>query len=167
MTQLVREDTKLTLATFLPYRLAFVSEVISSAFKNLCKVRELTISELFALIALGEFGPMKAVDLGARCHMHKTNVSRVVRYLSKRRLISIHHNPLDLRTKILDLTPQGRLLHGEYTRTAVEFSRALADSISIEDRGAFDSCLMTLAQRSKELSGFHSTTRKALLHDVH
>jgi DNA-binding MarR family transcriptional regulator len=149
---MVAKDAKLTLDAFLPYRLTVMSELISDAFKNLCKVRELTMSELFALIALGEFGAMKATDLGAKCRLHKTKVSRLVRYLSKRGLISIQLNPLDQRTKILDLTLQGRVLQEEYARTAAEFSRALADSISIEHREAFDNCLTKLAHRSKELT---------------
>jgi DNA-binding MarR family transcriptional regulator len=165
MTQLVTDE--LTLEAFLPFRLTLLTELVSDAFENLCKDYELTIRELFVLIALGEFGAMKAADLGARCHLNKTKVSRLVRYLSKRGLISIQHNPFDQRTKILDFTPQGKVLFDEYVRTATEFSHALADPISIEDREAFDNCLTTLAHRSKQLSRFHSTTRKVLLRDVH
>ena len=56
--------------------LTLLTELVSDAFENLCKDYELTIRELFVLIALGEFDAMKATDLGARCHLNKTKVSR-------------------------------------------------------------------------------------------
>jgi hypothetical protein len=46
MTQLVSENTKLTLEVFLPFRLTLLTELVSDAFENLCKDYELTIREL-------------------------------------------------------------------------------------------------------------------------
>jgi DNA-binding MarR family transcriptional regulator len=157
--ELVTKNTTLTLEAFLPDRLAILSGRISDVLEELCRARKLSVNELFALIALGQFGAMTARALGTKCHMHKTKVSRLVANLSRQGLIRVQTNPVDRRQTLIDLTPLGRVLRGEYAIRAAEFSRELTDAISVEDRDVFEKCLRKLAQRAKEL---RSTTPSSL-----
>jgi DNA-binding MarR family transcriptional regulator len=139
------------LESFLPYRLTLLSGAVSQVFAQLCERHALSISEWFALIALGQVGPMTAKALGVRSHMHKTKVSRLVGRLLERGLITRRLNDVDRREAILCLTPAGKELHEEYTRRAVEVAASLEDAIAADDREALDRCLLRLAEKSAEL----------------
>ena len=94
---------------------------------------------------------MTAKALGTKCHMHKTRVSRLVGGLAKRGLVSVKSNPSDRRATLIELTPLGKLAHGECTSEAAKFSRALEDAIPAKDLDTLDKCLRTLSQHSRGL----------------
>src|SRR6185312_7074740 len=91
------EAPPLNLETFLPYRLAVLSSVVSQALSQVYANHGLTMSEWFVLMTLGERSPATGKAVSATLRMHKTKVSRIVSSLLERKLISRRFNQADLR----------------------------------------------------------------------
>jgi DNA-binding MarR family transcriptional regulator len=153
VVELVADGTvsALKLEEFLPYRLSVLSTVVSRALLQIYARHDLGDSEWLVLMTLGEAGSITAKGLGARIHMHKTKVSRVVAELLKRELISRRVNQTDQRESFLQLSSRGRELYEEYTSLAVDFVERLGTAISAEDRQSLDRSLARLADKARKL----------------
>ncbi len=153
MADLVTDGTvvRLKLEEFLPYRLARLASVIDQAFSAICARYDLSMSEWALLMALGEARRLTAKALGARCHMHKTKVSRHIARLLERNLISRSTNPVDQRQAFLCLTPLGQELYGKCAPIAADFSRQLEDAVDASDRKIFDRCLTKIVAQTWHL----------------
>lgn len=143
MADLVKDGTvaRLKLEEFLPYRLARLASVVAQAFSTVCARHDLSMSEWALLMALGEARGLTAKAIGARCHMHKTKVSRCIGRLLERNLVSRRTNPADQRQVFLYLTPLGQELYGKCAPMAADFSRQLEHALDASDRQIFDRCL--------------------------
>jgi DNA-binding MarR family transcriptional regulator len=149
----------LKLEEFLPHRLVVLSSVVSRALSQLCARHGVGVNEWYVLMTLEQHGEMTAKAIGARLGMHKTKVSRIVKMLLARGLISRRLSHADLRQALLHLTPLGKALNDECMSLASDLERRLGSAIVGEDRDVLDRNLANLAERSKGLVSSPRLTR--------
>ena len=143
----------LPLEQFLPDRIAVLASAISRGLGKIYARYDLGVSEWRVLAALAEGGELTAKSIGLRTRMHKTKISRAVSLLSARELINRRANHTDHRQTILSLTPEGANVFRETVPLATEFGQKLESAIPLEDRAAFERCMLNLQQRTAELAG--------------
>lgn len=141
----------LQLESFLPYRLAVLSNVVARGLAGIQGRHGLGAVEWITLMTLGEAGPMTATALGTRNRMHKTRVSRAVASLMHRDLIVRTPSPTDLRKVSLRLSPLGRSIYEESVPLALDFASRLSSACSPEEQVALERGLARLAEKSRQM----------------
>jgi DNA-binding MarR family transcriptional regulator len=145
MAEPTSNRSKFKLENFLPEHMARLSDLMTRAMEAMGKADDLEVKDIFALIALAEFGALTATLLRAKCHLHKTRVSRLVKKMTLRGLIDVRKSSRDRRETIIRLTPAGRALHDAYVGKLSWLSQDLESSLPLEDREVFFKSLNTLA----------------------
>src|SRR5262249_50667010 len=109
-------------------------------------------SQGHALLELGSAGPFTVADLADRLRLDKSNGSRVVAELRRRKLVTVQAGD-DRRTKVAALTPRGRQVVDRIDEIA---DRRVADALAQlgdEERGivargmALYAAALTIARR--------------------
>jgi DNA-binding MarR family transcriptional regulator len=143
----------LKLEEFLPYRLNVLAVTVSQALSRLYTERYgIGVPEWRVLATLGQFGVMTGKAIGSHSRMHKTNVSRAVAALTRRKLVMRRTHNDDLREAFLSLTLAGRGIYDEIAPVAVDFARELMASVDPADRPALDRALKNLTECATQLS---------------
>ncbi|WP_333572158.1 MarR family winged helix-turn-helix transcriptional regulator [Sphingomonas sp.] len=123
--------TALKLNDFLPYRMSIasnaVSDAVASAYRTLFGLR---IPEWRLVAVLAEGGAMSQQALCGRTRMDKVTVSRAAIGLVERGLIARAANPIDQRSHLVALTPEGWQLYEQVAPKALELERRLFASFS-------------------------------------
>lgn len=111
---------------FLPYRLNQAAEHVSRNFQALYR-REfgMTRPEWRVLAHLGQNETLTARDICDRARMHKTEVSRAISALEKRRWLTRQRDQADRRLEHLCLTSAGRRAFRELGTAARKFETGL------------------------------------------
>ena len=125
----------LILDDFLPYRLAYTSNLVSEAVARTYKALfGLTIPEWRLIAHTAERAGVTQQDIVLRSHMDKVAVSRAAIALVKRGLVAREPNAADRRSQILVLTASGQRLYAEIAPKALELERALFGAFPAADR---------------------------------
>ncbi|WP_417493547.1 MarR family winged helix-turn-helix transcriptional regulator [Maricaulis sp.] len=144
----------LRLGDYLPYRLAIASNQVSSMVAQAYQSRfGITIWEWRVIAILGEGRPLTAQALCDVTAMDKVSVSRAVRALADRGLISRSHNAADRRSRLLSLTASGRAIYAEIAPVALEAERDLLTGLSSDEVARLTGLLDRLRDRARELKG--------------
>ena len=122
------------LEQFLPYRLNRLADTVSREFSQLYRDR-LGISrpEWRTLATLGEFGIMRATEIGAHSAMHKTKVSRAVAALEERKWLLRTPDEKDRRVERLELTKAGHSAYQDMAPIALAFQADLLERLGGAD----------------------------------
>lgn len=132
----------LDLEKFLPYRLSVLSNRISQKIAEIYQTRYgLNVTEWRVIAILARYPGISATEVTRRSAMDKVAVSRAVRSLLDDRRIDRTLNHADRRTKLLELTPEGRRLVEAITPAALAYEKALLDALGPADRQALDRVL--------------------------
>jgi DNA-binding MarR family transcriptional regulator len=133
---------------FLPYQLAVLADYTSSLFAEVYSGKfGLSIPEWRVLATVGERDMMRAKDIEAERHLHKTVVSRAIAKLRARGLVDLENNADDRRESFLLLTAAGRKLYSEIIPLARVYSDEIVASLSASDRAGLERGLNRLMQR--------------------
>jgi DNA-binding MarR family transcriptional regulator len=137
----------------LSYRLHTVANLLSRG-AELRYRREFGVSlwEWRTVALLG--AATEALSLGDLAHaagIDKSQMSRVVSGLAKRRLVLREAHPGDGRGIHLSLTKTGRKLYDGLIRAAGERDAAFRNCLTRDERAAFDRALQKLAGQAREL----------------
>ncbi|MDH3351776.1 MAG: MarR family transcriptional regulator [Gammaproteobacteria bacterium] len=142
----------LILEKFLPYRLSITSHTVST---NIARVYEkrfgVSIPEWRVIAVLGRYPGLSAVEVADRTLMDKVAVSRAVTKLIKNGRIDREFADADRRRSILNLSEQGREVHNEIARLALQFERELLQDISAQDYDTFSTVLEQLLDKARQL----------------
>ncbi|WP_417491280.1 MarR family winged helix-turn-helix transcriptional regulator [Maricaulis sp.] len=142
----------LRLGDYLPYRLAIASNQVSSMVAQAYQSRfGITIWEWRVIAILGEGRPLTAQALCDVTAMDKVSVSRAVRALADRGLISRSHNVADRRSRLLALTASGQAVYAEIAPVALAAERDLLAGLSPGDVAQLADLLDRLRDRAREL----------------
>ena len=134
MTQKQRVDT-LTLKNFLPYTLVTIAERVSRAFAEIYSEQfDISIPEWRIIAWLGEREALTARDICRFTMMDKARVSRAVKTLHEKGLISQQRDRRDSRLRFLRLTRKGDALYRRIVPLALEWESRLRESISAEEQ---------------------------------
>jgi len=117
---------ELKLEEFLPYRLAVLSNTVSTTVARAYDKRfKVSIPEWRVIAVLGRFPGLSAVEVAERTLMDKVAVSRAVTKLIKNGRIDREFADADKRRSILNLSEDGKRLHDEIAELALQFERDL------------------------------------------
>lgn len=134
--------TGLTLERFLPYRLAYTSNLVSEAVAHTYKALfGLTIPEWRLIAHTAEDEGVTQQDVVLRSQMDKVTVSRAAIALAARGLIRRQPSATDKRAQTLSLTETGEQLYAEVAPKALELQEAIFHDFSAEERDALTALL--------------------------
>lgn len=146
-----RGSQQFDLNNFLPYCLNRAAEDVSLGFNEVYRKRYgITRSEWRVLAHLGQFGSMTASEIADRSRIHKTKISRAVAALQKRRWLFRQPDDLDRRVEHLHLTDEGSRRFHEIGQIAMDYDRALRNSLSPDEEAMLMKALRLLSHRHTE-----------------
>ncbi|MBV8851608.1 MAG: winged helix-turn-helix transcriptional regulator [Methylobacteriaceae bacterium] len=140
-----------SLRGFLPYQLAVLADYTSSRFSEVYSEKfGLSIPEWRVLATVGERDMMRAKDIEAERHLHKTVVSRAIAKLRARGLIELRNNAEDRRESFLLLTAKGRKLYAQIIPLARTYSDEIVVSLTASQRAGLQRGLERMMQQIDE-----------------
>lgn len=144
-----KDEARLSLQAFIPYRLNSLAQVVSDGFAvAYSEIFGISPPEWRVLATLGEFREMSAKDISQHSRMHKTRVSRAVLSLEKRRLLIRAPSAVDRREEILSLSPDGREIYDAISPMAKHYQESLLAGLSEADRETLDRLIRHLMERA-------------------
>ncbi len=97
------------LESFLPYRLSLLSNRVSEAIADSYRqAHHISMSEWRLILVLGQYPESTATELMRYTAMNKVRVSRAVKSLTEKQLISAKSHARDGRSRSLSLTSSGQ-----------------------------------------------------------
>jgi DNA-binding MarR family transcriptional regulator len=142
-------DDELRLEDFLPYRLAVLSNTVSTTVARAYDKRfKVSIPEWRVIAVLGRFPGLSAVEVAERTLMDKVAVSRAVTKLIKNGRIDREFADADRRRSILNLSEDGKKLHDEIAELALQFERDLLHGFSEDEMKNLNSIMERLLARA-------------------
>jgi len=145
-------DNPARLADFLPYLLSVTSNAVSSRVAEAYRAQfGLRIPEWRVMAVLGDSGARTQRDLTSATLMDKVAVNRACRALEDRGLAARIANARDGRSHHLELTDEGKAMHGRIMPLALGMERRLFAGFSDADRDTFAGLLTRLREASAEL----------------
>jgi len=142
-------DDELRLENFLPYRLAVLSNTVSTTVARAYAKRfNVSIPEWRVIAVLGRFPGLSAVEVAERTLMDKVAVSRAVTKLIKNGRIDREFANTDKRRSILNLSEEGKQLHDEIAALALQFERDLLQGFSKDEMDQLDGIMERLLARA-------------------
>jgi len=142
-------STDLKLENFLPYRLAVLSNTVSTTVARAYDKRfSVSIPEWRVIAVLGRFPGLSAVEVAERTFLDKVAVSRAVTRLIKSGRIDREFADADKRRSILNLSEEGKKLHDEIAQLALQFERDLLEGFSADELEKLNSIMERLMARA-------------------
>ena len=142
-------SSDLKLENFLPYRLAVLSNTVSTTVARAYDKRfRVSIPEWRVIAVLGRFPGLSAVEVADRTFLDKVAVSRAVTKLIKNGRIDREFADADKRRSILNLSEDGKKLHDEIAELALQFERDLVEGFSAEEMATLKSIMERLMARA-------------------
>lgn len=111
---------------------------------------DLTLAQLSILVTLLDQGPIRMTDLAAHERVRTPTTTVAIRRLEKIGLVKRSRDPSDLRAVLVDITPQGRAVHGE---SLANRRAALAALLSQLPRSDLETLRKALAPLERLASG--------------
>ena len=141
----------LSLPSYLPYKLSVASNRVSGLIARAYQARfGLSIWEWRVIAVLGAGAPMTAQAVCEATAMDKVTVSRAIRSLDERGLVTRTRREHDRRASDVALTPDGEAIYSEVAPLAIAYEAALLDSFSQEERDTLMALLEKLERRLDE-----------------
>lgn len=143
-------DKELILENFMPYRLAVLSNTVSTTVANAYDKRfSVSIPEWRVIAVLGRFPGLSAVEVAERTMMDKVAVSRAVTKLIKAGRVDREFADADKRRSILNLSVEGKQLHDEIAALALDFEKDLLKGFSEEELVQLNNVMERLLARAR------------------
>ena len=143
-------DDELILEKFMPYRLAVLSNTISTTVARAYDKRfSVSIPEWRVIAILGRFPGLSAVEVAERTMMDKVAVSRAVTKLIKNGRIDREFADADKRRSILNLSDEGKQLHDEIAELALQFEHDLLEGFSADELASLNDTMERLMARAR------------------
>jgi DNA-binding MarR family transcriptional regulator len=142
-------STELKLENFLPYRLAVLSNTVSTTVARAYDKRfSVSIPEWRVIAVLGRFPGLSAVEVAERTFLDKVAVSRAVTKLIKNGRVDREFADADKRRSILNLSDDGKKLHDEIAQLALQFERDLLEGFTAEEMESLNRIMERLMARA-------------------
>jgi DNA-binding MarR family transcriptional regulator len=136
----MKQDNRL--AEFLPYRLSVTSNAVSQRIAQEYRNRwGLSVPEWRVMAVLGDSGAHTQRELTSMTIMDKVAVNRACKVLEDRGLAVRRPNTQDGRSHLLELTGEGKGMHGQIMPLALEMERRLFARFTDAEVEAFRSLL--------------------------
>jgi DNA-binding MarR family transcriptional regulator len=141
------------LESFLPYRLSVLANVTSSAIAAAYEERfGLSIPEWRVIAVLMRHPGLSAREVAEKSRMDAVAVSRAVNRLLRAGRLRRAVASDDRRRSILEVSAAGAAVYRGVAPLALEFERALLETLTHAERAALDRLLGALTQRAEALA---------------
>ena len=139
------------LSGFLPYQLSIASNAVSTRIAEQYRRRfALKSTEWRIMAVLGDAGPTTQRELCLLTLMDKVPVNRACKALENRGLAERQPNARDGRSHLLDLTVEGRGVHGRIMPLAEAIEGELFGVLSEAERGQLADMLVRVRDAAGE-----------------
>lgn len=146
--------TSTPLARFLPYQLSITSNAVSGRIAQEYRQRfGLSVPEWRVMAVLGDSGSLTQRDLTQKTLMDKVAVNRACKVLEERGLAERTPNQQDGRSHHLELTGEGKEMHGLIMPLAVEMEQRLFAGFSADEMDVFRGLLERVRDQVDDLDG--------------
>jgi len=126
------------LENFLPYRLSLLSNRVSEAIADSYRqTHNISMSEWRLILILGQYPNSTATELIEYTAMDKVRVSRAVKRLIEKQLISAKNHASDGRSRSLSLTDNGKKLRADVIPKARDCETELHKVLSVDEVKVF------------------------------
>jgi homoprotocatechuate degradation regulator HpaR len=132
----------------LPMALLKTREMVMRHFRPAMRDLNLTEQQWRVLRALGSVPEIEATKLASATFLLSPSLTRILRDLETRKLITRRADPADLRTALLSLSPQGHTLMDGAGVSSEQIYRAMTERIGTE---RMEQLMRLLAEVEKEL----------------
>jgi DNA-binding MarR family transcriptional regulator len=153
------DAAKFCLASFLPYRLAVVTDslhrVFSESYQQTCN---LTIPEWRALAIVAQFGTLSPTVIGQHTAMDKVKVSRSTQSLVTKGLLRQTQDPRDGRGRLLRLTRKGESTYARMVPLAATLEAMVFDDLNRAEVAALSRVLTKISTRLETTGGTDAGT---------
>ncbi len=140
------------LADFLPYQLSVTSNAVSSLIAERYQARfGLKIPEWRVMAVLGDGGAVTQRALTDATLMDKVAVNRACKVLEDRGLVTRRPNAGDGRSHLLELTAEGRAIHGEVMPLARAIEAEIFSTLGDAECGQFRELLRRVFQQAETM----------------
>lgn len=120
-------------------------QAVVSHFHTMLTEVNLTEQQWRVLRVLNDFEPVALSAICDYCCIHKVSMTRIIRALSERGLVTRERNSEDLRAYNIRLTPEGRAFLDELTPRANAVSRSIVERFGLEKSAQLIKLLKELA----------------------
>lgn len=142
-------NNKLVLETFLPYRLSYLTNIISRNLAHLySKQYNIAPAEWKVMANLTRHPDTSAAEVGEKTAMDKVAVSRAVTTLCNRGLVHKTFAKEDRRRSVLNLTKKGLETYHQIEPLVINFENYLKQALSEEERVHLDRLLDKLTDHA-------------------
>lgn len=143
---------KLTLESYLPYKLSVTSNKVSALIAKAYEAKfGLSIPQWRLLAVLNQESPLSQLELVNRTFMDKVMVSRTVSSLIARGLIERKTQKADKRLQALSLTKDGQVVVDEIIPIAKELEAKILAPFSKEEILSLEGLLDALTRRTDQI----------------
>lgn len=159
-TDVDAQGTGLQLEQFLSFqvvRLAHALQRVSS--RSYLDAHDLTGPDWRVLSFVRQYGPVRFSELATRTSLDKAQISRTVKSLRERGLISADGDADHAQRVVLDATPAGRRLHARVLPEAARTQARLLHALEPAEREALWSALNKLQTEVRHSAALPSRTK--------
>jgi DNA-binding MarR family transcriptional regulator len=147
----------LDLQNFLPYKLSRLINDLSAGLLRTYSPRfALNVSQWRMLAAAAQLEPTTVTELTQYSGMDKVTVSRSVREMVERKLLTRVLDENDRRRATITLTAEGRDIYQQIAPLAVEYEKHLLGSLEASERAALNQIIDRLLDQAAMLRQSHS-----------
>lgn len=147
-----KAEPLLRLDRFLPYRLATLSNRISSIIAEAYKDKfALSIVEWRIMAVLGQYPNASADEVSVKIQVEKSIISRALQKLLQRHLVSRQVDADDRRRQNLTLTETGMDVYSQIVPVSYNYEQALLECFDAEEQAIFDSLIDRLNQHAETI----------------
>jgi len=140
------------LKEFLPYQLSVLSNKISQGIAIYYREQhDISIPEWRVLAILSDMNHQTAKELASHSQMDKVKISRTMKLLETKGLVTERKCKEDARARRYNLTINGRQLINEVKPKALDFEKRLISTLSKEQIKQFQNCIKTLNKQADKL----------------
>jgi len=140
-------DNDLVLEKFLPYRLSYLTNIISRKLARLYSEEfGITAHEWKILANLNRHPDISAAEVGEKTAMDKVAVSRAVSGLCYKGLVDRKISQQDRRRSVLNMTAEGKKIYGQIEPLVIDYEKALLNTLSPKELSLFDQLLDKLTR---------------------
>ncbi|MEZ7276093.1 MarR family winged helix-turn-helix transcriptional regulator [Pseudoalteromonas sp. 68 DY56-GL68] len=136
----------LDLQKFLPYSLTNIAVQMSDQFSELYQQQfDLTVPQWRVIANLAQYGQCSSKALCDMAQMDKSTVSRAVKSLLARELLTAQPDPIDKRANLLMLSKKGACLHEQIVPEAIAWQAHLVSGLDNHELTQFFNILTKLS----------------------
>ncbi len=138
----VNKNSKLVLERFLPYRLSYLTNIISRKLARLYSDQfDITTHEWKILATLNRHPNISAANAGEKTAMDKVAVSRAIKGLCDKGLVHKIFSKEDRRRSVLNMTEEGEAIYSRIEPLVTEYENSLLAILNSQELSQLDHLL--------------------------